>query len=274
MQDTPMGTEALPHLIFRVKSSLYAVNCENVSSIIQYAGCENIPQSTPETPGIILFRGKAVPVLDLRTVFGQISVDQEQREFMEMLDLRKEDHIHWVRELERCVETEERFTLATDPHQCAFGKWYDSYTTDINTVMFHLRKIREPHDQLHQAALDVARCKQNHDECRREVCLKVILQQAQEQHMPRVLRLLDEAKKLFSENHRQMLIVLGEAAPIALLVDEVVSAELLEEEGPLNNGGEGLITSIMRGKQASSAILLVDEEELLRRYQRDQHQPA
>jgi chemoreceptor zinc-binding protein len=44
-----------------------------------------------------------------------------------MIDERKNDHIHWVNEFERSIKNDEQINLNTDPHECAFGKWYDNF---------------------------------------------------------------------------------------------------------------------------------------------------
>ncbi len=69
-------------------------------------------------------------MMDLRITFGLKPIVEECKDFEQMIDARKQDHIHWVNELERYIKEGGSFTLAKDSHQCAFGKWYDNFTTD------------------------------------------------------------------------------------------------------------------------------------------------
>ena len=81
--------------------------------------------------------------------------------FEQMIDDRKQDHINWVNELERYMVEGGSFKLARDPHQCALGKWYDHFTTDNMSVTNLLKKIEEPHENLHKAADEAENCKKD-----------------------------------------------------------------------------------------------------------------
>ena len=140
-------------LSLKLKKQLYAIDSSTVESIFQLdQTITPLPESTATKPGIINLRGKIISLVDLRLVLGMESLVQEQKEFEAMLEQRKIDHQNWVKELERCLDEDDKFHLATDPHKCAFGKWYDNYHTDVQTVAFHLNKIDEPHKKLHHTA--------------------------------------------------------------------------------------------------------------------------
>ncbi len=218
-----------PSIVFKVKGGFYSVNSQHIETIMQLPAFEKIPDPPPCVTGLFLHRGRAVQLLDLRTAFGQPTLEQEYLDFCEMIDLRKQDHIRWVQELERSLTEKRPFTLATDPHLCAFGKWYDSFSSDNNAVLFHLKKIEEPHRQLHESALEAAKCSQDCIHCTRAECLKAILSRVRDQNMPLILGLLDESKEIFrSHIFREMVLLLNEASGLSLVVDEVLSVEELE----------------------------------------------
>lgn len=81
---------------------------------------------------MIDFRGKTIELLDTRTLLNVKSISEEIREFCDMIDARRQDHINWLNKLESCVHDDVEFTLTTDPHKCAFGKWYDHYESKIS----------------------------------------------------------------------------------------------------------------------------------------------
>lgn len=269
-QNNPVEKENLPHLVFKVKDNYYAIDSKHIASILQYEGSEQLPNSVPEMVGIMLFREKAAPIIDIRSVFHQPTLAQEYQDFVEMLDQRSEDHVHWASELERSVETGKAFTLTTDPHKCAFGRWYDNYRVESHTIMFHLEKIRAPHDALHHAAEEMFRCTAEKSPEAKGECEQRVIQQVKEHYMPTVLGLLEEAKEIFKNAYKEMVIMVGEENPVGLMVDEVIAVEYLEEGDALDALGSNrsdLLVRTMRSQRDSHIIYLLDDKKLLSQYQ-------
>lgn len=230
MQDEILTLEdtVYPSIVFKLHGGLFAINSKYISTILQLPQHETLPDCPSHITGIFQYRNDVIQMIDLRRVFGMMTLEEESQEFTDMIEARKQDHIHWVKELERSVEENEPFTLATDPHKCAFGRWYDNVETQHNTLAFHLKKIDEPHKKLHQAALEVANCQQNCDVCQRSECLKSALDRARLEYMPRILTLLDETIDTFRNYvYHGMALVMTESARSALIVDEVLSVEVL-----------------------------------------------
>lgn len=202
---------------------MYAVSGEIINSIfVLEQPVTRVPMTKQHVHGIINVRGDVVPVVDMRVLFGLPTAKQNLEAFSDMLEHRKQDHVNWVKALNDCVENQSEFKLAVDPHQCAFGRWYDEFKTDKIEVEHVLRKIEEPHRKLHECAKDVNNCKQNHDECQKSECLKSVLDRAIKVHAPAVLALIDELKEAFLSSTRQMVIVLQyDNIQIGILVDEV-----------------------------------------------------
>lgn len=218
-----------PYIVFKIKGNLFAIKSENITAIMQLPNYVGMPQSGPGVQGVFIYRGRAALLLNFRRMLGQITMEEEYKEFSAMLDQRKQDHINWVTELERTVKHDEKFTLATDPHKCAFGKWYDNYKSNDNNIMFLLKKIKEPHDNLHMAAHRVETCKRDCANCEHKRCLREILMEVKDVYMARVLELLDEAKALFKEKYKEMVLVVGEERPVGIMVDEVLAVEALDD---------------------------------------------
>ena len=53
------------------------------------------------------------------------------------------------------VKENGKFTLARDPHQCAFGKWFDNFKTDNIAVSEVLKKFDAPHKRIHALADEI-----------------------------------------------------------------------------------------------------------------------
>lgn len=216
-----------PYVIFKIDGSLYCMNSRYLSSIRQMPAYEKVAHAPASVMGMFRHGDQVVSLIDLRTELGMTSMSQDCEEFEKMIDARKQDHINWVTELERCALSGEPFLLAKDPHKCAFGKWYDSYETDNQTVSFHLRKIDTPHKKLHKAAFDVENCLQDCDNCRREQCLKSLLKSIKEETVPSIMGLLDETKDLFRSSIYKEMVLILDGVNWGIAVDEIEGIEVL-----------------------------------------------
>lgn len=220
-----------PYVLFKINGTLYCLNSRYLSNICHMPDYEKIPKAPAGITGMFRQGDHIITLMNLRTELGYKSMSDECKEFDMMIDARKQDHINWLVELERCLEEDEPFLLAKDPHQCAFGRWYDSFHTDNQAVAFHLRKIQEPHKKLHEAAIQAENCIKDHDNCHRETCLKSILKTVKEDTAPMILKLMDETKDYFRTSiYKEMVLVL-DRINCGIVVDEVTGIEELEELG-------------------------------------------
>lgn len=218
-------------VVFKVNKGLFCIASKYISTIMPLPDYQTLADTKTCITGVFMHRNSVIEMYDLRCAFHLPTLNQEYEDFSRMLDKRKKDHIDWVRELERTLETGEKFTLATDPHQCAFGKWYDQYPFGDNEASRHLKKIEEPHRRLHQAADETGKCAKNCDSCVREECLKSILKRIEEEAMPQILQLLDETKEIFRSTVYHEMMLLLEGTGLGIVVDEVLSVEELDDMG-------------------------------------------
>lgn len=253
-----------PSIIFKVNDHLYCVDSHDVLSLLQLPEYEPVPNAPMGVTGMFSYLGQVYQLCDLRYAFGLASLNDDLQAFTQMIKERKQDHIHWVNELERTIIADEPFSLATDPHQCAFGRWYDNFQSDSPAVQFVLKKIDEPHRKLHQAALEVAKCKQECEQCQREVCLKEILQQAKETYMPMVLSLLDEACEIIKSSlYREMVLVVNsDQRRIGIIVDEILGIAQLDiiesDYSTVARGTDSLFTCARTHEKYDQIILEID----------------
>lgn len=259
-----------PWLQFRLKGQNYAINSRSIVNISTLPDdlCP-MPNAPAYMQGYFYLRDRIVPLYDLRTLFGLCTLKDEYLNFTEMLEQRKQDHLHWTAELKNSIAENRSFSLTTDPHQCAFGKWYDSFTSDSDTINHHLRKIDEPHKNLHHAADDVMHCNQEHENCKRSECLKNVLGRLENEYVPKIVGLLDEAKEIFQSSYREMVVVIErDDVLLGLMVDEVLSVEVItpEQRSQLpsvgqTSGAEGYTLGVAQNASGEQ-VLLIDQDPL------------
>lgn len=269
MNETAPDTIVYPYIVFTVKGHTYCVNSQYVISI------EKKPeryQEVTDAPacitGMFSHQGEIYHLFDVRTAFGFPTMDEEIQSFADMIEQRKQDHRNWVEALERSVNTGCPFTLATDPHCCAFGKWYyktwNSNTVD-HSVNFVLGKIEEPHRKLHESALCLTDKRQDleHDPHH-------VLKTVKQEQMPRLLNLLDDVIAAFqAELSRELVLLVNDGKLRAgLVVDEVLAVENLELLstgcGPLSNVNQNCFTCVRTSEKLKQHLILeIDLQKLL-----------
>lgn len=223
-----------PHIVFRIGETLYCIDSKYVTTIVQLPAHEPVPDMPNYFTGLFLYRNETVYMLDLRTLLNQPTMQQKFADFQQMLEQRQDDHRNWIMELTRCVDCGEDFSLATDPHECKLGKWYDQFHTSNQTLKFHMNKLDAPHKQLHQMAAEIAHATQRNPDRAQH-----IIQEISARYVPQVLDILENAKEIFSSQmYHEMALLLntgdGNDVPCSIVVDEVFSVEELTDMGTQN----------------------------------------
>jgi hypothetical protein len=98
-----------------------------VRELVMVSEVASIPNMPDFVRGAINLRGRVMPLVDLRKRLGMVSATEETSELIRLMMQREQDHKNWLAELEACVRESREFKLTTDPHTCAFGKWYDCH---------------------------------------------------------------------------------------------------------------------------------------------------
>lgn len=267
-EKTTVLNDELPWLLFKVHENTYTINSSAVNGIMKIPDTITaIPEAPEMFKGIVNVRGDVYPVLDLRILFKIKSLEKEHEEFKEMLERRKEDHKRWISELNRCIETGEKFTLAKDPHDCAFGKWFYSFETSSSVLNFHMKKIEEPHRLLHETAEKALACLKKCSDCKNDICLQRLLDTAKNEYVPEVLRLIDEAKDLFVNRYHKMIIVLTDGnEKMGIIVDEVLSVEQIEKISDKSSiqifNNRDHIIGVARSAKIKGDIIMLDDKKI------------
>lgn len=224
--------EEFPAAVFSVADVMYGLSSRHMLSIEILGTVTPIVGSPPHMIGVTDFRGDMISLIDLRALFGIRSMAEQLREFMLA---RIADHERWMAALEKAADEGGAFTLATDPHACAFGKWYDSFHTDSNSLNMLLKKIDSPHQKLHTSAVAV---KKAIADGRLEEARELV-RAAKATHFSETISLLRRVDEAYESDSTAMLIVLEvDGHVFGLVADKIVSVEFITEPVPLPDGGQ------------------------------------
>ena len=218
-------------LISGIRDGVYAVAIDFVREIVTMPKVHPIPGSEKYLRGVINIRDFIIPVIDMRLRLNMASCLEETELFIKMLNERESDHRNWLQELEQSVREKRQFKLATDPHQCAFGKWYYAYDahSGANSCIYLdmiLPKFEGPHDSIHAIAKKVKEM-QDAEEFDEAMAL---IEKTRNSELARMISLFAEAKAMVRERKRELAIVLEiNDKKIAMAVDAVESVEHLNQ---------------------------------------------
>ncbi|GIU78719.1 MAG: hypothetical protein KatS3mg005_1957 [Bryobacteraceae bacterium] len=269
MQSAPDPIRANSHepwVIVQVYHQNAAVHSSVVRELVIQPDVTPVPRMPDYIRGVMNWRGKIIPNIDLRLRLGMPGARDELSELAGMITARAADHMAWMEELYRSVEEHRPFTLTTDPHACAFGQWYDNFTTSNLTVAGLLRKMDAPHKAIHALAVRVENLK---TEGRFEEA-KRLVDSCRETTLARLLDIFAHFEEAILENHRPVAIIVNTCGTLAALtVDRVESVELIDPSSiqPLDDRGVESYSSVIRfiaqrGKGAG-LVGLIDESQIL-----------
>lgn len=249
-----------PWVLVRLQHGQYGMSARSVREMVLVDRVTSLPDAPDYVRGLLNLRGTVIPLLDLRVLSGMPSAESEMRDLVALLDAREKDHVEWLDELERCVEEEREFRLTTDPHRCAFGQWYDHFTTDNLVLSGVLRRFDEPHRAIHAIASHVQSMLRAGD----ARGARELIHRTRTGEMGTMIRLFETARILLKEEQRETAVVLeGSRQTVAAAADGVVSVEYLSEQfDPSLRCGSyedlGLIGGIGRRVKDGTLVLLLD----------------
>lgn len=218
--------EELPWVLCDVLGVVYAISCKSVLSLNQLLKVTPLPSSPPEIRGVIDFRGRVIQLVDTRKLLNLKSNQEDINEFCAMMDARYNDHLNWITTLENSVLNKTKFTLTTDPHKCAFGKWYDSYKPLNRNVTALLKKFDAPHKAVHKLGVTVEEMinRNDHDGA------ITLINAVRNTELKQMVHLFEEIKQGYKESKSEISVVLGnDDHCMSITADEIVAIEHLKE---------------------------------------------
>ncbi|HEY3296570.1 MAG TPA: chemotaxis protein CheW [bacterium] len=203
---------------FRVGGEVFGFEIQYVKEMLRMPDVHAVPHAADDNLGVILLRSEVIPVFDLRRKFGHPSREQAAAGLIELLRARQQDHENWLRELESSVKEEREFSLATDPHKCKFGMWYDQYQSEDAALARILKRFEEPHQRIHLLGAQVKENQAKGDYGN----AAVLIQRARELVLTGLCHLFDEAIKHLEESARAGLVLVGtHSCTLGVAVDEI-----------------------------------------------------
>lgn len=253
-------------VIFRLGGAAYGVPAMDAREMLALPEVTVVPRMPAFIRGVISLRGRVIPLMDLRTRLNLVSGQAEREALIAELDAREEDHKAWLAELEASVAEGRPFRLATDPHKCKFGLWYDGYTTDNFELAGVLPKFDRPHRRIHGIAEDVERLTAAGD----ARGANDLIARTRDGALARMIDVFAEVRWTVREKWREIAMVIERHHhSLALVVDAVDSVEALApgsvEPVPshLSATGEGLFTHLGRRSADQEMVLLLNTEMLM-----------
>lgn len=251
-----------PWVLLDINNIVYAISCESVLSLNQLPKVTTLPRVPLEVRGVINFRGKMIQLIDTRAILNLKTIANEISEFNNMIDQRLNDHINWINTLEKTVTDNIEFTLQTDPHKCAFGKWYDSYNGKNTNIMFlsTFAKFDEPHKAIHKIAITTKKLIEKGDKNSAIELIKSV----KNTELKQMLHLFNEIKEAYKDSLKEIVVVIrNEDNCIGLSVDRITAIEHLHEidENLIKESitNTEYLIGIGKRKDGSIAFLLNDE---------------
>lgn len=215
--------ETLPHIIFKLKDHKYAISSEFVIHMEALGPVTPMVDMDAHCRGMIIFNGVSVPIYNLRSMFG---IGDFGKELEAMMQQRIQDHEKWVEELERTVLESREFMLTTDPHACAFGKWYDSFESDNSYLNVFLKSIDEPHRKIHQTGDTV---KKLMAQSKQDEALAAI-KDMKETYFQKTISLLSQVSSAYVEGSKEMLIYYQVDGVLkGIVVDSISDIHVLDD---------------------------------------------
>ncbi len=251
----------MPWVIFHLLNNQFAVSANHIREMVAMPKMVSVPKTPEYIRGVINLRGQVIPVMDLRMRMGMSSLIKETDALIALLDQREQDHKNWIAELESSVQETREFKLATDPHKCAFGKWYDHFTTDNQILATCLLKFDAPHQRIHAVAIDV---KKMEEEGNFDAAYEII-KQTKEGELAEMIKLFAEVRALLKEyNHEIALVLENDNKTMAVGVDSVEKVENLAEAsmeklpGSISSEDNNYISGIGKRDQDDAIVQLLD----------------
>jgi len=153
LQQTKKLTSDIDYLVFLTKDYTLALPYLDIIQIVDSPTCTAMPNMPHYVRGVIDFMGAPVPLIDTRIRLSMKSRQEEVSELVNIFLQRKQDHLTWISTLKDAVEHDKEITVEKNPHNCAFGKWYDTYKANTLALTAYMRRFDRPHQAIHDLAV-------------------------------------------------------------------------------------------------------------------------
>ncbi|MCA9413822.1 MAG: chemotaxis protein CheW [Candidatus Omnitrophica bacterium] len=240
---------------------MFAVPSTFVREMVAMPTVSLFPSSPKQIRGVINLRGMVLPVLDLRIALGMRSFTEEIEDLVRLLDEREQDHKNWLAELESSVIERREFKLATDPHKCKFGMWYDTFKTENGTLSNSLKHFEKPHQRIHGIAIEV---KELEKKGSYEAALSLI-EHTRQSELSQMIKVFSEVRQLVREDSREIALIMDwNERRFAAAVDSIETVEQFSESDigkmpeSIDTSGNDFVAGIAKRKFDEGLVQILD----------------
>ncbi len=252
------------HILVRLEDELFGIPTLAVREMLACPRVTVVPRLPEHVRGLVNLRGEVLPLIDLRQRLGLRSRHQESDDLVQMMHDREADHVHWVEAVTTSVREGCELNVQTDPHLCAFGRWYDTFHTENRVLATALGRFKTPHAELHASAVTIRTLLGRGDEAGVQRTLAEL-----QVNLDEMRRLFVDAREKIAAALQEIVVVIdaGERA-FGITVDIVESVEPLrhEEQPPVVAGhaldAEGFVGGIARRAKDDATVMLLQPEVL------------
>jgi chemotaxis signal transduction protein len=249
-------------IIVELNKQQFALPAAEVRELVMMPDAAEVPGSPSHVRGVMNLRGRLMPVVDLRKRLGMTSRKEETESFCALMEQRQQDHINWLAELDASLRQNREFKLATDPRQCAFGRWYYSFEAEDAWIGGLLKRFDEPHQKIHATASEAIGLRQRGDT---DSALRLI-EEKRNTVLSLMIELFTNLRSLIRETQREIAVVLDTGKNLfGVSVDAAVSLETFTRENieAVSASGDASIARFAKKANAARPILLLATDPLL-----------
>jgi chemotaxis signal transduction protein len=222
-QDKKSGKSTQNRQVFTffIEDMMFGLDVENVLMLGQEVNeIQRLPVEEKGFCGVVKFQGSLVPVLDYAHRIGIASGIDVKSELLDTLSAREQDHVDWISALEQSIKTGAAFVKTTNPDECAFGKWYNTFETRDETLKELMESFDEPHRHIHNLAEELIGLR---DDDKAEQALDR-LRIEKSTTLRRLRALFSRARDQIQSGMRPVLLYVtldGKSPRYALMIDEI-----------------------------------------------------
>lgn len=256
-----------PWAIVSLDKRLFGISAEFVKTMVLVPNIVAVPNTPNYVRGVINLRGKVLNLVDLRARLGMKSYLEEMEDFCALMIQREEDHKKWLAKLESDVKENKDISVQTNPHLCAFGKWYDNYKA-FNSVLARLLKLFDaPHQRIHAIAIDVTNLMKEGKQSEAQN----VIDNCRNGDLAVMIKLFANVRSHIREDKREIAVVVeGDSGEFAVAVDSVESVEALKEDSiekmeraGIKSEEKDLISLIGKREKTDEFVLILDRNEII-----------
>jgi len=247
--------------ILGVGPHLVALDAGAVQEMFVLPAVHRLPGMPPHQRGVAVLRTGTLPAIDLRVCLGLPSATAALDALIQLLRDREQDHRDWLAELAASVREDRPFGLATDPHECKFGKWYYAFQTDDAVLRGQLERLEKPHAAIHALAAEVEALR---GVGRAPEALQA-LEHARQGLLAELVRLFEQLRSVVRAQHREIGVAIAGAGQAAVAIvdraEAVSDLEVIEGgEDPLETShlGSALVARTARWAAAKQPVFVLD----------------